>query len=374
MANRTRHSLQKQDARIEGPVLKRCSVLSIFALVFAVAGATSCRERIAAGSELPPPEADQRPSGAGPELPRVAVELPDAPTTKCARVVLAGGDLQDLINAAKPGDVIALPPGAVFKGTLNLPDKSGDEWITIRTGAADGAFPPAHARVNPSNAALMPVLESSSGPAISAAAGAHHYRFIGIEIRPAAGAFLYNLIELGSNETSVEDLPHHIIFERCYVHGDPQVGGRRGIALNSRNTAVVDSYFSDFKEQGGDSQAIAGWNGLGPFAIVNNYLEGAAENLLFGGADPTVKNLVPADIEIRRNTFAKPLSWKIGDPSYGGKPWTGKNLLELKNAHRVLIDGNIFEYNWAHAQIGLADLFTPRNQYAGSSWSMVQDV
>ena len=33
--------------------------------------------------------------------------------------------------------------------------------------------------------------------------------------------------------------------------------------MNSRSTAVIDSYLSDFKEVGADSQAIAGWNGPG---------------------------------------------------------------------------------------------------------------
>ena len=45
-----------------------------------------------------------------------------------------------------------------------------------------------------------------------------------------------------------------------------------------------------------------------PFKIVNNYLEGAGENVMFGGADPRIKNLVPSDIEIRRNHFFKLLS------------------------------------------------------------------
>ena len=45
-------------------------------------------------------------------------------------------------------------------------------------------------------------------------------------------------------------------------------GTRRGIALNSGATAVIDSHLADFKEVGADSQAIAGWNGPGPFKIV----------------------------------------------------------------------------------------------------------
>ncbi len=341
---------------------------------------TSCRDGAAADSQLPPPGTDERPAGSAPEPPRVRLEVVSQAADPHVRVLEAGDNLQHALNAARPGSIIALRPGAIFRGPFTLREKHGDnekredEWITIRTSLPDGVFPPPGIRVGPAQASLMPIIESSSASAIMTAEGAHHYRFIGVEIRPSPGAFLYNLVTLGTNENSVEDLPHHIVFERCYLHGDPKVGGRRGIALNSRYTAVVDSYLADFKEQGADSQALAGWNGLGPFTIVNNYLEGAGENLLFGGADPSLKNLVPSDIEIRRNHFAKPLSWRLGDPSYAGTHWTVKNLFELKNARRVLIDGNIFENNWGDAQNGFAILFTVRNQDGGAPWSTVEDV
>ena len=48
---------------------------------------------------------------------------------------------------------------------------------------------------------------------------------------------------------------------------------------------------------------------------------GPAENILFGGADSAVDNVVPSDIEIRRNHLYKPLSWRVGDPSYAGTHW-----------------------------------------------------
>jgi hypothetical protein len=144
--------------------------------------------------------------------------------------------------------------------------------------------------------------------------------------------------------------------------------------MNARWLSVIDSYLSDFKERVNDSQALAGWNGSGPFTITNNYLEAAGENILFGGADPKIAQLVPADIEIRGNHFSKPLSWRIGDATYAGTPWSVKNLLELKNARRVIVDGNLFENNWAHAQNGFAILFTPRNQDGTAPWSVVEDV
>ena len=66
------------------------------------------------------------------------------------------------------------------------------------------------------------------------------------------------------------------------------------------------------KQVAADSQAIAGWNGSGPFKIENNYLEAAGENVMFGGADPKIPQLVPSDIEFRYNHCAKPVSWQKG--------------------------------------------------------------
>jgi hypothetical protein len=187
-------------------------------------------------------------------------------------------------------------------------------------------------------------------------------------------AVTYNLIELGNRPASPAELPHHLIFDRVYVNGTPHVNLRRGIALNRAWTAIIDSAIADVHEVGADSQAIAGWDGPGPYKIVNNDLEGAGENVMFGGADPSIRDLVPSDIEIRRNRSFKPLAWRIGDPGYAGRPWTVKNLLELKNARRVLIDGNLFEHNWAHAQAGTAIVFTVRNQDGTAPWSVVEDV
>jgi uncharacterized protein (TIGR03437 family) len=96
--------------------------------------------------------------------------------------------------------------------------------------------------------------------------------------------------------------------------------------------------------------------------------------VLFGGADPKVQNLIPSDIEFRRNHCFKPLSWRVGDPSYAGRRWSVKNLMELKNAQRILIDGNVFENNWSDAQNGFGILFTVRNEDDTAPWSVVQDV
>jgi hypothetical protein len=53
-----------------------------------------------------------------------------------------------------------------------------------------------------------------------------------------------------------------------------------------------------------------------------------------------------------------------------------KNLLEHKNAQRVLIDGNVFENMWPSAQPGFALTFTPRQGSVLSQqpWTLVQDI
>ena len=304
------------------------------------------------------------------ELPRTFLTTDLPAPSGVTRPVAAGGDLQAALTAAQPGDTITLAAGATFRGPVVLPNKTGAGWVTIRTSALP-ALPPPGVRVRPAaHAGAMPklVIGAGQGAVIRTAPGAHHVRFIGIEVHPAPGAFVYSLLALGSgNEPGEAALPHSIVVDRCYIHGDPLVGGRRGIGLDGRALAVIDSHVSGFKETGADSQAIAGWNGAGPFKIVNNYLEGAAENVIFGGADPTIPNLVPSDIEIRQNHFAKPLSWR-------GSAWVVKNLFELKNARRVLVEGNIFEYVWRAAQQGFAIYLTVRNQDGGAPWSTIEDV
>ena len=304
------------------------------------------------------------------ERPHIRVELPAEARGRVVHVK-AGENLQAALDAAAPGDHITLDPGGTYKGPFRLLRKTGDQWIVITTA---GQLPPRGRRVGPSDVAQMPRLVAEGDFVIQTMPGAHHYRFVGVEISPVEGTFVNTLVQLGDKERTLDALPHHIVIERAYLHGDRKRGSRRGVALNSRSSAIVDSYFADFKEVGADSQAIGGWNGAGPFRIENNYLEAAGENVMFGGADPAIPQLVPADIEVRRNHLAKPLRWKKDDPSYEGTEWSVKNLFELKNARRVLIDGNVLERNWAHAQNGFAILFTVRNQDGGSPWSVVEDV
>jgi hypothetical protein len=144
--------------------------------------------------------------------------------------------------------------------------------------------------------------------------------------------------------------------------------------MNGAYLSLVESWVSDIHVIGQDTQAVGGWNGPGPFKISNNELQAAGENILFGGSKPSLPNNIPSDIEISRNHFFKPLSWRVGDPTYAGIHWSVKNLLELKIAQRVTILGNILENNWVDAQAGPAFLITPRTENGTAPWVYTQDI
>jgi hypothetical protein len=284
--------------------------------------------------------------------------------------VPAGGNLQAAIDAAQPGDTILLAPGAVYRGSYVLPAKSGASYITIRSGAPDALLPADGVRVGPQDAANLARVEGGFGaaPAFTTAPAAHHYRLMFLEIVDTfTDSDIIQLGDGGSGQTTLASVAHDLVVDRCYIHGDAASGQKRGIALNSASTTITNSYIANIKSTWQDSQAIGGWNGPGPYLIVNNYLEASGENVMFGGADPYIYGLVPSDITLRQNYFSKPVAWR-------GQQWIVKNLLELKNAQRVTIDGNLFENNWPAAQSGFAIVLTPRNQNGSSPWSVVQQV
>lgn len=309
----------------------------------------------------------------GQELPRILIDTTYRTPSGSTTAVNSGGNLQTAINNAACGDILSLEAGATFTGNFTLPDKdcADGEFVVIRTSTPDGVFPRPGNRVGPSHASLMAKLTAGSGNIIASDSDADHYRFIGLEITPSAAITTLVFLEAGANSANQAS---HMIFDRCYIHGHATNGARRGISGQGAYISVIDSYLSDFKEVGADTQAFGAWAASGPFKLVNNYFEATSENVLFGGADPGSATYIPSDIEIRRNHFFKPLVWKADDPGYGGVNYDIKNLFELKNARRVLVEGNLFEQNWSDAQAGYAILFTVRNQNDTAPFSTVLDV
>jgi hypothetical protein len=292
-----------------------------------------------------------------------------AGTTNARTVRVAGGDLQAALDAARAGDIILLDPGATYVGNFVLNAKEGRAYVTVQTAIEGARVTGPDGRVDTSQADLLAKIRTpNAAPALRTAPGAGYWRLQFLEIHGSGGGDLVRLGDGGAAQSRLDQVPEHFVIDRCYVHGDRRQGQKRGIALNSGRTMIVNSHFAHFGIPGQETQAIAGWNGPGPFVIENNYLEAAGVNLMFGGADPGIQGLVPANITIRRNHFAKRLEWRQDNR------WVVKNLLELKSARHVTIEWNLLEYNWLHGQTGYAVVLKSWNQDGGAPWSIVEDV
>ena len=326
--------------------------------------------------------------------------------------------LQAAINAGACGDVYTVTAGTDLGfGPLTLPHKGCDSahWNTIQsTGVSNANFPaygtrmtpcwagvaslpnrPAYICPTPTN--LMFKLSAATSNSAIKTAGADYWIIRGAEITrtTAAKALIYSVIDLSSSGTQT----NHIIFDRDWIHGVnadghfPQTtttdtSTTRGIWLGQSNhIAVVNSYFSDFYDNGGvasngntDAQAIGGGvgsvqlSGWGVYKFVNNHLEGGSETIILGGANgpantpsgctfgSTCTLDVPADIEIRQNYMFKSLGWTSSTASGPGWP-NVKNGMELKTGARVLIEGNVFENCWYNSQPYCYVIdYAPKNQ------------
>jgi hypothetical protein len=279
--------------------------------------------------------------------------------------VPAGGDLQTALNQIAPGGTIRLAAGATYTGNFKLPAKGSTSYVVITTNTT---LPAAGTRIDLSYLTRLATIKSPNGaPALATMTAASYYKIIGVAFAANVNGD-NDVIALGRDaQATLDEVPHHIEFDRIIISGDPAVGQRRALAVNAAHITIANSYIRDIKDAGYDSQAIAGWNTPGPITIKNNYLQAAGENILFGGSHINIPNAIPSDILIENNVLTK-------NPDWRGTSWTVKNLLELKNARRVKVRGNLMEYNWSGAQQGFAIVLTPRNSSGRTPWVTVEDV
>lgn len=309
-----------------------------------------------------------------PILPQVTLDFPFPPVTGRSIHVGQSDNLQSALNSAQRGDEVVIAAGINFAGNFVLPAKPGSAangWIVVRTERlAD--LPAEGTRVGPAQGSLMARISTPNAqPAIRTAPGASGWRLAGLDITVDVSfqETQYGIVALGDGsgaQNSLTQVPTDLVLDRVWVHGQDGTNLQRCIALNSARTQVNDSYISECHGKGFDSQAIGGWNGPGPYRIVNNMLMGAGENLFFGGADPAIQGLVPSDIEVRGNYLYTPVAWK-------GR-WSKKNIFELKNAARVLVENNVFDGAWQDAQVGEAIVLKSVNQDGGCRWCRTTDV
>ena len=169
--------------------------------------------------------------------------------------------------------MITLEPNATYSGNFVLPNTgAANDYITIRSAAPDAALPGAGIRMTPAYAALLPKIKSPNNmSALQTATAANHWKLMFLEFLSNKDGY-GDVISLGAgdaSQTQLSQVPYAFVIDRVYVHGDPVMGQKRGIALHSRDTSVINSYVSECKAVGQDSQAISGFNGPGSFVSVN---------------------------------------------------------------------------------------------------------
>lgn len=296
---------------------------------------------------------NQRSRWVGPAAAVLFVQLfcSNATADAASITVPSGGNLQAALDAAQPGDTVVLPAGTRFVGQYRFPAKAGMVTLT-----SSGTLP--NRRITPADASLLATIVSPVGMMSIDMTDAKNWTLDGIRFEANPGGFGEVIgIQRGEN----------IVLRRLLLNLPSPQEQKRFILGNGRNITLTQSYCSGVWRSGQDSQCFVAWDGAGPYAITDNFLEAASENVMFGGADSISPDNIPSDILVENNFFTKRLEWK-------GQPRGVKNIFELKSARRVIVRNNIFERNWIDAQSGSAIVFTPRNQDGAATWSVIEDV
>lgn len=259
--------------------------------------------------------------------------------------------LSSAISSAAGGGAgkrIRLAAGADYGGQYTLPVNNSSGWIYIESAGIKTGSLPEGTRVVAADASLMPKLYATGveQPVFLFTAGNAKYRFVGLDVTfapsgvswPAEGAGngMFGFFLSTSESATDADYPSDIVIDRCYVHGTLGLNCKRGIFMNAKNVAVIDSRISEIVGSAStDGQCFAVTSGAGPYKIVNNYLDQASlgEHVAFGGGNARI---TPADIEVQRNHFTVPFAWYAAGRSL-------KNLYEMKVGFRSLIQSNVFE-------------------------------
>lgn len=326
-------------------------------------------------------------------LPTTGIEsdLANTPAPGSVVTLACGGNLQTAINSLTPGQTLKIPAicsGAqdVISGNFTLPVVAGasaTSWNVIETDQiANANFPPEHTRATPcainqasvsgypsypcaNPAILMPQIQCGNGngqSCFSVALGAHYWRIIGLE--------LLQPNTFNNDGNGLVDLTgglDHGIIDRSILHGQPMTCTKSGTTYsctskdlkngvqlqNSTNVAVINSWLYDIACPQGtctDSHAFGGGNGTlasHTYKIYNNLISAAGEDFIQGGGGGIgATNIVtPTDFEIRNNHFFKPVEYAFCVGCSGTHP-EFKNNFEIKNAARLLVEGNEFENDW----------------------------
>lgn len=307
-----------------------------------------------------------------------------------------------------------------------LPAKGCNDsnWITIETDQTGASgFPAEHVLITPcaDNTAsvagypnytcgtplqlmarvVCSTAISSPATCVGWASGADHYRLIGIAIDCAPTGTTVISDCVGQFNTS-----NHILFDRSIIHGNtitytlnnqtgtytfPGNDVKEGLILEHcsycgfingeiYNIGTGGSFSDSAAVDLGGNSCTAGDEDIKK--LYGNLLSSTGEDYFAGGGGCGGTVVTPNDFEIRNNFLMKPVTWLLCQGNgagtvgcHGGHPEL-KNNGELKNANRVLIEGNTFldSYgSWQSDQQGFQTLISPKNQASSATVTSSSD-
>lgn len=325
------------------------------------------------------------------------------PVGGTVRDCATSADLVTALGAAVDGDVIQLHAGTRYTlSNYQLPLHAGWVYVVVASKMS-GTFPlsssvyhangtkaqgqratPAHsyAALGTSSPLAQIELQNTSGSnvnpifctAINGNGG--YWWFEGIEFmlnESLTTGSSVGLITLGSDNasnvpTSIRNVPSHFNFGHCLFHGNRtgtltfSNGPRRGIALNASMVGVRDSSVYYVQIDGFEGAGIGSWSSPGGVSLVNSFISGTAQAVLYGGALPGVPGLVPSNLTTKWCHLWKDIRWfrqQGQTAAYGCK-----NHYEHKFGSVALIEDCVMEHNTADGQDGTSILFQNLENFA----------
>lgn len=291
------------------------------------------------------------------------------------RTVASYAELQSKAPLCVDGDILQITTPFTINSQWQWPKRADDAtrplgYVMVTTNGTlqrSGQNIPQGERVLESDftGSSIPMVTVQTGNdtyAMCMAAGANGYYFYRTYFKnaqtgnPASDGMLYwGYMSSGTPlQTTTTQMPKRLKMEQnCWDSGWTDGGSVfcwRAISMNGQYARIIQNAFTNFcTPSGNDSQAIGGYNGLGAYEIWDNTLEGGAENVMFGGAPTMMGNQAyNHDIWIHQNWLHKPDAWVTALGTVPDKE--GKNLIEIKNGNRVVIEDNYLQNHIGAAQ------------------------
>lgn len=288
--------------------------------------------------------------------------------------------------------VIKLTAGTRYTGNFIFPARSGPTYI-YSSKMIDGTLP---ASVTPSvyhiggtqtqggrighqhsyatlgaSSPLAQIATNNYLPAISFAAGAGSggvIRFEGVDV--IQDEAITTIIESGlvntggPNDTyftAFADVPRQIHFGHFLIHGKDAQAIRRGVLQNGYYVGFRDGSIYGIHKSGTESAAIGGWNSPGVASHINLLVSGGAQDILYGGAGPSIPNIIPRNFTTKWcHMWKDPAKFTFNSggvaPNYG---W--KNHYEHKNGTHILVEDCVLHHLTGDGQNGSNILFQTLN-------------